>query len=98
MSLGDRFSDILTSARAGGSAAWAELYRDLAPSVLGYVRAQGAREPEDVLGEVFMQVVRGLERFQGDETGFRSWVFVIAHNRVRDEHRRAARHPVDAVP
>jgi RNA polymerase sigma-70 factor (ECF subfamily) len=97
LALGESFPPTLDAARAGGEWAWAELYRDLAPVLLGYLRSQGAREPEDLLGDVFVQVVRGLGTFDGDEAGFRSWVFVIAHHRVVDERRRR-RHRPQPVP
>lgn len=70
-----------------------QLYRDLAPAVLGYLRAQCVEEPEDLLGEVFLQVVRDLPRFHGDEAAQRRWVFTIAHNRIVDHHRRRQRRP-----
>ncbi len=88
---------MLTAARDGEEWAWSRLYEDLSAPVLGYVRARGAAEPEDVLAEVFLQVVRNLESFSGDWSGFRSWVFTIAHRRVIDELRYRARHPVDPV-
>jgi RNA polymerase sigma-70 factor (ECF subfamily) len=69
------------------------LYRELAPPVLGYLRASGAREPEDLTAEVFLGVVRDVHRFEGDESRFRSWVFVIAHHRLLDERRRLSRRP-----
>ena len=71
----------------------AQAYRDLAPAVLGYLRALRVREPEDVLGEVFVQVVRDIGRFRGDDAALRRWVFSIAHNRVMDAHRRFRRRP-----
>jgi RNA polymerase sigma-70 factor (ECF subfamily) len=71
------------------------VYRDLSPAVLGYLRARGAREPEDLTGEVFLQLVRDLPRFKGGERDFRAWVFVIAHHRLVDEGRHRARRPVD---
>jgi RNA polymerase sigma-70 factor (ECF subfamily) len=70
-----------------------QLYRDLGPAVLGYLRAQGVEEPEDVLSEVFLAVVRDLPRFRGDEAARRRWVFTIAHNRLVDHHRRRQRRP-----
>lgn len=85
-------------ARQGDPAAWSELYRWLSPQVLGYLRARGASEPQDVLGEVFVQAVRDLESFSGNERDFRAWVFSIAHHRLIDEARRAARRPADPVP
>jgi RNA polymerase sigma-70 factor (ECF subfamily) len=73
-----------------------EIYRALAPAVLGYLRAQRAPEPEDVLGEVFLQVARDLPKFRGDDDALRRWVFAIAHNRLLDARRRVARRPVTA--
>src|SRR5688500_9416449 len=67
------------------------LYRDLAPAVLGYLRTQRVPEPEDVLGEVFLQVARDLRRFKGDDAAMRRWVFSIAHNRAMDAHRKRTR-------
>ena len=71
----------------------AQAYRDLAPPVLGSLRALRVTEPDDVLGEVFVQVVRDIGRFRGDEAALRRWIFSIAHNRVMDSHRRTRRRP-----
>jgi len=98
LTLDSNFTSVLDAARAGAEWAWTALYRDLAPVVLGYLRAHGAHEPEDVTSEVFLAMVRGLESFEGDETGLRSWVFVIAHRRLLDERRAKTRRPVDPVP
>ena len=79
----------------------AELYAALAPAVLGYLRAQRAAEPDDLLGEIFLQVVRDLPRFRGDDAALRRWVFTIAHHRLVDARRRSGRRPVlggGAVP
>lgn len=70
-----------------------EAYRCLAPVVLGYLRSQGAPDPEDILGEVFLQVARDWHRFGGDEADLRRWVFAIAHNRLLDARRRQTRRP-----
>jgi RNA polymerase sigma-70 factor (ECF subfamily) len=70
-----------------------EVYRQLAPAVLGYLRAQRVAEPEDLLGEVFLQVARDLPRFAGDDDALRRWVFTIAHHRLIDDRRRRARRP-----
>jgi RNA polymerase sigma factor (sigma-70 family) len=69
----------------------AQAYRELAPAVLGYLRSQRVPDPEDCLGEVFLQVARDLGRFSGDDADLRRWVFSIAHNRAMDAHRRATR-------
>jgi RNA polymerase sigma-70 factor (ECF subfamily) len=72
----------------------ADLYLELAPGVLGYLRSQNAEDPENLLGEVFLQVVRDIGRFRGDAAALRRWVFSIAHNRLMDDHRRRQRRPV----
>ena len=73
-----------------------DAYRALAPAVLGYLRAQRAPDPDDLLGEVFLQVARDLHRFRGDADGLRRWVFSIAHNRLLDARRRQGRRPQTA--
>ena len=73
-----------------------DVYRRLAPAVLGYLRAQRAPDPEDVLGEVFLQVARDLGHFSGEDDALRRWVFAIAHNRMLDARRREARRPLRA--
>lgn len=91
------FETTLAAARAGAEWAWRNLYRDLAPVVLRYLRARGAPEPEDLTGDVFVQVVRKLEQFSGDEGDLRGWVITIAHHRLIDSARSRARRPVDPV-
>lgn len=95
--LREMFPPVLAATREGAEWAWARLYRDLAPSVLGYLRARGAAEPDDLTGEVFLQVVRDLHRFEGRERDFRAWVFAIAHHRLIDDARRRARRPVEPI-
>jgi RNA polymerase sigma-70 factor, ECF subfamily len=90
--------DTLVAAQAGDGAALERLYRALAPAVLGYLRAQGARDPEDLASETFVGMVRGLARFHGDDRAFRSWLFFIAHRRLLDERRALSRRPLEVVP
>lgn len=97
MSQSGDFETTLTAARVGAEWAWRNLYRDLAPVVLRYLRSRGVPEPEDVMGDVFVQVVRKLEQFTGDEDAFRGWVVTIAHHRLIDAARSRARRPVDPV-
>ena len=91
--VGEQFASVLEAARAGADWAWKILYESLAPTVVGYLRARGAPDPDGVAGEVFCQLVRDIHRFQGDEDGFRSWVFVMAHHRLLDDLRRRRRRP-----
>lgn len=95
--LGQAFDSVLLAARAGAEWAWAGLYRDLAPGVLGYLKARSVSDAEDALGEVLVQMVRHIGAFQGSEADFRAWVFAIARNRAIDEARRRDRRPVSFV-
>lgn len=70
-----------------------QVYRSLAPAVLGYFRSHGASEPEDLVGDVFVGVARGLHRFRGDDDDLRRWVFTIAHGRLVDDVRRRIARP-----
>jgi RNA polymerase sigma factor (sigma-70 family) len=90
------FGSVLTGARAGEPWAFERIFLVLSPVVEGYLRLQGAREPEDLTSDVFVAVLRNLRSFRGDEGGFRSWVFTIAHRRLVDERRRARRRPEPA--
>lgn len=93
----EHYDQVLARARAGDEQAWVELYDSLAPQVLGYLRSRGAAEPEEVLGATFLDVTRGIERFEGTNLNFRSWVFVVATSRLRDERRRLTRRPTDPL-
>jgi RNA polymerase sigma-70 factor (ECF subfamily) len=87
----------LRAARAGDEPAWWALYHWLAPQVLGFLRVSRVPDPEDVLGDVFLEVARRIDRFRGDARGFRAWVFTIARARRVDEIRRRARRREDPL-
>jgi RNA polymerase sigma factor (sigma-70 family) len=87
------FDAVLASARAGEARGIERIFVALSPVVEGYLRLQGSAEPEDLTSEVFVALVRNIGSFAGDEAGFRSWVFTIAHRRLLDERRRATRRP-----
>ena len=59
--------------------------------MLAYLRALRVDDAEDMLGEVFVQVVRDIKNFDGDDTALRRWVFSVAHNRAMDAHRHHTR-------
>jgi RNA polymerase sigma-70 factor (ECF subfamily) len=98
LALREHFSRILAAAQAGGEWAWRELYSATAPLLTRYLRARGVPDADDAVGETFIRVVRSIDRFEGDEAGFRTWIFTIGRNLVVDDVRRRARHPSDATP
>ncbi len=91
----DGFDDVLAAAQRGDERALETIYRDLSPLVLGYLRSNGARDPDDLTSEVFVAVVRNLGSFSGDERSFRSWVLTITHRRLVDSFRLLTRRPED---
>ena len=78
---------------AGDDAAWASLYDSLAPDLRAYIARIGGRDPDDILGETMVQLVRDVKRFSGTYDELRPWAFRIARNRVIDSARRRARRP-----
>ena len=87
------FDARLRAAKSGAEWAWAAIYRDLAGPVAGYLANRGATEPDDLTSETFLQIARNISTFEGNESAFRSWVFVIAHRRLIDSRRARQRRP-----
>jgi RNA polymerase sigma-70 factor (ECF subfamily) len=96
--IGPGFGETLAAARDGDERAFTVLWRDLNPALLRYLRVLAPATAEDTTAEVWVDVCRGLERFQGPETSFRAWVFTVARMRAVDAGRQAARRPVRPVP
>ena len=98
MTLEGAFESTLAAAQAGAEWALADLYRDLHPAVLRYLKAQEPGEGDDLASEAWIDVARGLHRFRGDERDLRRWVFTIARRRLVDHRRRTTRRRTDPVP
>ena len=90
------FTDVLVAAQANAPWAFERLYAEFAPAVAGYLRLRGESDAEGLTNEVMLGVFRGLPGFEGDRSGFRSWVFTIAHHRLIDERRRRSVRPETA--
>lgn len=92
------FQERLAAAKAGDEFAFVELFRSIQPALLRYLTTLGGALAEDAASDTWVSVLRGLDKFAGDESGWRAWVFTIAHSRLRDAQRRASRtpFPVDA--
>ena len=87
------FASLLEAARAGAGWALAALWRSHQPRLLAYLRAKEQAVAEDLAQETWIAVARGLAGFDGDEGGFRAWLFTIARRRLLDHRRRRARRP-----
>jgi len=91
------FPDVLARARTGDQAAAAVLFTDLQPRLLRFLRSAEPRVADDLASEVWLAMAQGLGRFEGDLSGFRSWVFTIARRRLADHRRTAIRRGTDPV-
>ncbi|HEY1920774.1 MAG TPA: RNA polymerase sigma factor [Streptosporangiaceae bacterium] len=87
-------ADVVRRAQEGDEDAFRELYRDLQPRLLRYLRALVGDDAEDVASETWLHIARGLSNFTGDSDGFRGWTATIARNRATDHlrhHQRRAK-------
>jgi RNA polymerase sigma-70 factor (ECF subfamily) len=85
------FERTLQAARDGQGWALGELFRDLYPRILRYLRVLEPSDAEDVASDAWLDISTGLDRFEGDEVGLRAWAFTIARGRMIDLRRRRAR-------
>ncbi len=83
----------LARASTGDEAGFLELWRSLQPRLLRFLRVLGSDDPDDLASETWLQVVRDLHKFSGDEEDFRRWLFTIARHRAIDAARARARRP-----
>jgi RNA polymerase sigma-70 factor, ECF subfamily len=82
------FADLIWEAQRGDPRAFEELVAWFSRSLLGFVTARGADDPDGTANEVLVRVFRGIGGFRGTQASFRAWVFRIARNVLVDEHRR----------
>jgi RNA polymerase sigma-70 factor (ECF subfamily) len=92
---GHDFEEVLVAARDGEEWALTELYQALYPRMVRYVGAVEPADAEDVACDAWLDVVRGLRRFRGDEAGLRAFAFTIARRRLLDLRRQRARRRTD---
>lgn len=91
--IGADFAEVLAAAQEGNELAFSRLWRDGNPSLLRYLRVMAPEFAEDAAAETWLQVVRGLAGFRGDEQAWRAWLFTTARRRVIDQARRRSRQP-----
>ena len=84
-------TDLLAAARAGDEAAIAELFRQIHPGLLLYVRRRAPDVAEDLVAETWMAAADGFASVTGDVGDFRAWLFTVARRRIADHYRRRGR-------
>jgi RNA polymerase sigma-70 factor, ECF subfamily len=95
--IGETFQAVLAAAQGGDEGAFSALWRDANPALLRYLRVIAPEVAEDVAADSWVHVVRGLDRFRGDEVAWRAWLFTTARRRVIDDARYRARRPATPV-
>ncbi len=88
----DSFDAVLAAAQQGDPNSLGELWQRYNAPVVRYLRvAAGEHDADDLASRTWIDVATGLSRFQGDEAGFRGWLFTIARRRLTDDFRRHSR-------
>ena len=91
-------SGAVAAAQDGDEGAFRELFREVQPALLRYLRGLIGDDAEDVASETWLQVCRDLPGFSGDYANFRAWTATIARHRAMDHVRRLRRRPSVAIP
>jgi RNA polymerase sigma-70 factor (ECF subfamily) len=61
--------------------------------LLRVLQAEVGDAAEDVASQAWLEIMRAIDKFEGDARGFRSLLFTIARRRVNDHRRRRSRRP-----
>lgn len=90
---GDGDDDVVARAQGGDAAAFEALVRRYGGAVLAVVerRVGDGHRAADLAQDAWVKVHRGLGGFRG--SSFRSWLFAVVLNQVRDGQKAEARRP-----
>ena len=94
---GSALEALVDEARAGSRAAFAMIYRGLAPEVARTLTSFAGADRallDDLVQDVFVRVAERLDRYRRG-AGFRPWLFTIALNVGRNHARRTGRERTD---
>ena len=95
----DTSSSLLDRAQLRDEEAWRRMARIYGPLVYGWARRSGlqAADAEDIVGEVFADLVTGIERFQRDSSigyRFRAWLRTICQRKIMKRWGKQRGQPV----
>ncbi len=90
-------AEVVNRAKSGDGVAFAELVQTHQAEICSFLYRLTAhrQDAEDLSQEVWLRVHRKLPAFEG-RASFRTWLFRVATNLARDEHRVRQRWPVNA--
>jgi len=80
---------LLALVAQGDQAAFAELYDQIAPRVLGLVRRllRDHAQSEEVTQEIFLEIWQNATRYDSTKGGASTWIMTMAHRRAVDRVR-----------
>ncbi len=87
------FPDVLRAAKASEEWAIEQLFTDLQPRLLRFLNGLEPGAADDLAGDVWLAMARGITNFEGDLIGLRAWAFTIARRRAADHRRTSGRRP-----
>jgi RNA polymerase sigma-70 factor (ECF subfamily) len=87
----------IRAAKLGDADALGRVYTELAPRILGFLRAHRVSDPEAVTQDVFLALLQRMPAVVGGAEGVRRLAFTIARARMIDAARAAARSPKAAL-
>jgi RNA polymerase sigma-70 factor (ECF subfamily) len=93
----DAFGSTVAAAATGDADALGKLFELFHPRLLRYLRAREGRVADDIAGETWIAIARGIRTFEGDAGAFAAWIFTIARQRLADHRRTGARRRTDPV-
>lgn len=84
---------LVARCQAGDNRAWAEVYRELAPTVAAFLRRlNGPRaDVDELVQQVFVELFAGIRRFRGDAR-LSTWLYRVAANVSAKAERASGRH------
>src|SRR5689334_2974745 len=78
--------------------AFVDLYSRYVDPVFRYCTRRLTRAAaEDATSITFLNALKAIRRFDPDHSGFRPWLFTIAHNAVIDQLRLRPHDPIDGI-
>ena len=78
--------------------AFVDLYSRYVDPVFRYCNRRLTRAAaEDATSITFLNALRAIRGFDPDRSGFRPWLFTIAHNAVIDQLRARPHDPIDGI-
>lgn len=91
--------DIIARAQAGDKGAISDLYKAYSDPIFQYIsyRVESSTVAEDLTGEVFLRMVRGLTTYEDRGLPFGAWLFRIAANLVNEHYRQHKQMRVSAL-